>query len=117
MVTDGMEEVGLPQPRLAVDEERVVVTPGLLGHGERRHVGELVRLPDDEVVERVLGDEPGLEVLHRCGELALDGLAGGCPGGVGHRLVGVRPGRGDGGRELDRRLVTEDGDRRLGDGR
>jgi hypothetical protein len=52
-VGDGLHEVRLAEPRVAVDEQRVVDLPRRLRRplrGRRRHV---VRLADDEVVERV----------------------------------------------------------------
>jgi hypothetical protein len=49
--------VGLPDAGRAADEEGVVPVGGLVGDVERRRVGELVRLPDDEVLERVGGVE------------------------------------------------------------
>jgi hypothetical protein len=49
-----VEEVGLAESRVAVDEERVVRLGRRFGDRDRRGVGEPVRLPDDEVVEGVL---------------------------------------------------------------
>ena len=51
---DGLEEMGLPQPGPAVDEERVVRLRRRLGDRERGGVREPVRRADDERVERVL---------------------------------------------------------------
>ena len=57
VVADGVEQVGLAEARPAVDEERVVGVAGLLGHGQRRGVGEAVAAADDELLEGVLGDQ------------------------------------------------------------
>ncbi len=57
VVTDRVEQVGLSEACRAVDEERVVETRRALGDGQGRCVGEAVRGPDDELVERVPGDE------------------------------------------------------------
>src|SRR5206468_10484065 len=68
VVADGVEEVGLAEAGVAVDEQRVVGLGRLLGHGQGGGVGEAVRLPDHEVLERVrrvqgdLGQGGG----HRC---------------------------------------------------
>src|SRR3970282_2620688 len=43
----------LPQAAPAVDEERIVAVPRIVGHGDGGRVGELVSRPDDEAVERV----------------------------------------------------------------
>jgi hypothetical protein len=53
---DGLEEVGLPQAGAAVDEERVVLVPRLLGDRHRRRVREPVRWSDDEGLEAVAAD-------------------------------------------------------------
>ena len=58
VMSDGVEKVCLAEAGVSVDEERVVVAAGLLGHGEGRGVGEPVRGADDEIVEGVFGDEP-----------------------------------------------------------
>ena len=50
---DSLHEMRLPEPRVAVEEERVVDLPRCLRRGMRGRGGELVRLSDDEVVERV----------------------------------------------------------------
>ena len=54
VVADGVEQVGLAEPGVAVDEERVVRLRRRLGDGDRGGMGEAVGLADDEVVERVL---------------------------------------------------------------
>jgi hypothetical protein len=54
VVADRVQEVGLAQPRVAVDEERVVGLRGRFGDGDGRRVREAVGLTDDEVVEAVL---------------------------------------------------------------
>ena len=53
LVRDGLHEVCLAEPGVAVDEERVVDLAGRLRDGVRGGGRELVRLSDDEVVERV----------------------------------------------------------------
>ena len=53
LVGDRLHEVRLAEPGVAVDEERVVDLAGRLGDGMGGRGGELVRLSDDEVVERV----------------------------------------------------------------
>ena len=51
VVSDRLQEMGLAQSGVAVDEQRVVGPTGRLGHRQRRGVGESVRRPDDEGVE------------------------------------------------------------------
>ena len=53
VVSYRLEKMGLPKSHSPVDEERVVRRARGLGGGKRRGVGEPVRGPDDEVVERV----------------------------------------------------------------
>ncbi len=53
VVPDGVQQVGLAQAHAAVEEERVVAAPGLVGDGARGGVGELVRVADHEGVELV----------------------------------------------------------------
>ena len=53
LVRDGLHEVRLAESGVAVDEERVVDLAGGLADGVSGSGGELVRLSDDEVVERV----------------------------------------------------------------
>ena len=52
-VTDGLHQVGLAHAHAAVEKERVVGLRGLLGHGQRGRMRELVRRADDERFERV----------------------------------------------------------------
>jgi hypothetical protein len=68
VVADGVQEVGLAETGVAVDEERVVGLRGSLGDGDGGRVRESVGLTDDEVVERVLGVEARL-VAQRSGLL------------------------------------------------
>ena len=56
---DRVEQVGLAQPGLAVDEQRVVGLGRRLGDRDRGGVGEPVARADDEGVEGVLRVEPG----------------------------------------------------------
>ena len=60
VVADGVQEVGLAQPGVAVDEQRVVGPGRLLGHGQGGGVGEAVGLADDEGLEGVVGVEADL---------------------------------------------------------
>ncbi len=55
----GVEKVGLSQTGAAVDEQRVVVSPGLFGDRHRRGPGEAVGLSDDEALEAISGDQVG----------------------------------------------------------
>ncbi len=52
---DRVQQVGLAQPGLAVDEQRVVGLGRRLGHGHGGRVREAVGRADDEAVEGVLG--------------------------------------------------------------
>jgi hypothetical protein len=56
---DRMQQVGLAQPGVAVDEQRVVGLGRRLGDRDRRGVREPVARSDHERLERVLGVEPG----------------------------------------------------------
>ena len=56
---DGVEQVRLPEPGRAVEEERVVGLSRHLSRGQRGGVGEAVALADDELLEAVLGVEAG----------------------------------------------------------
>ena len=93
VVADRVEQVGLAEPGVAVDEQRVVRAPGCLGDGLGGGVGQPVGGRGHEGVE----GEPGVE-------------------GDGHRVAGIRrsvrrqgPVRaGDGGRVPNRRgLVVQ----------
>lgn len=59
VVADGVQQVGLAEARVAVDEERVVCL-GRLGDGDCRGMGEPVGPADDEGVEAVLRVETGV---------------------------------------------------------
>ena len=89
VVADGVQEVGLAEPGVAVDEERVVRLGRRLGHGDRRRVGEAVGAADDEVVEVVLRVQAG--VGSATADVLIDG--GGALVGSVYGLL-----------ELDRRL-------------
>ena len=98
-VRDGVKQVGFAEPALPVDEERVIGGGGVARHGDAGGVGEFVRLPDDEVIEGVLGEDLfrfkiRADVRHllviplraqrigrggRCGACPYHGA---CPGGV-----------------------------------
>ena len=58
VVADRVQQVGLAQPGLAVDEQRVVRLGRRLGHRDRGGVREPVARADDEGVEGVLRVEP-----------------------------------------------------------
>jgi hypothetical protein len=55
-----LQQVGLAQAGVAVDEQRVVGLRGSLGDGDRRGVREPVARADDEGLEGVLRVQPGL---------------------------------------------------------
>ena len=59
VVPDRVQQVGLAQARLAVDEQRVVGLGRRFGDGDRGGVREPVARPDDEGLEGVLRVEPG----------------------------------------------------------
>ena len=61
VVADRVQQVGLAQPGVAVDEQRVVGLAGRLGHRDGGGVREPVGRADDEGLEGVLRVEPGLE--------------------------------------------------------
>ena len=70
VVADRVEQVGLAEARVAVDEERVVRLGRCFGDGDGGGVREAVGLADDEVVERVLRVQArlvahGARLLHR----------------------------------------------------
>ena len=53
-VGDGIQQVGLAQAGLAVDEERVVVLCRMLGHSQGRCVGQLVGVAHHEALKGIL---------------------------------------------------------------
>jgi len=53
LVRDGLHEVGLADPGIAIDEQRVVDARRRLGNRVRRSGGELVGLSDHEIAECV----------------------------------------------------------------
>ncbi len=59
VVAHGVEQVGLAQTGVAVDEQRVVGRRRLLGHRHGRSVGEAVRRPDHELLEGVVRIQGG----------------------------------------------------------
>ena len=79
VVPDRVQQVGLAQPGVAVDEQRVVGAGRRLGHGDRGRVGEAVARTDDEGVERVLRVEAGIPVV--VGVLGADRTPGAAAGG------------------------------------
>ena len=83
VVPDGVEEVGLAQPGVAVDEQRVVGASGRLGHRLGGGVGQAVRRGGDEGVE----GEAGVE-RDRGGLPASSGDAAGRPVLVTGRVSG-----------------------------
>ena len=60
VVADGVQQVGLAQTGVAVDQQWVVGLAGCLGHGDGRRVREAVGRADHEGLEGVLRVEPGL---------------------------------------------------------
>jgi hypothetical protein len=68
-VADGVQEVGLAESRVAVDEERVVGLRRRLGHGDSCGMSEPVGSADDEVVEVVLRVQPGVGAATRVGRV------------------------------------------------
>ena len=64
VVADGVQQVGLAQPGVAVDEQRVVGLGRRLGDGDGGGVGEPVAGADDEGVEGVLRVQPGVVLAH-----------------------------------------------------
>src|SRR5690606_18127823 len=86
-VSDGLHEVRLAQPRVAVNEQRVVEAPGGLRYGMRRCISQLVRLSNNEVVEGVALVERGGRIAAR--ERSCDGgLVGGWSDEQVHLLSG-----------------------------
>ena len=61
VVADGVQQVGLAQAGVAVDQQRVVGLARRLGDRDRGRVREPVGRADDEGLEGVLRVEPGLE--------------------------------------------------------
>src|SRR5215475_14063940 len=59
LMTDGMKEVGLAKTDAAVDEERIVGFRWQLGHRMARGLRKLVRVADDEGIERVASGKTG----------------------------------------------------------
>ena len=55
-----MQEVGLAEAGVAIDEQRVVCLGRCFGYGYGRRVGKAVRSSDDEVIEVVFGVETGV---------------------------------------------------------
>ncbi len=87
-VGDGVEEVGLPEAGVAVDEERVPGLAGVRGDRLRRGEGEAVRLADDEGVEGVARVRPDLAGV-RSGGVRRGADAAACTGA----RAGARSGR------------------------
>ena len=79
IVADRVQQVGLAQARIAVDEQRVVGLGGRFGHGHGGGVGEAVRRTDHEGIEDVLRVQPA-ELVRGAGQhglrLLLDQLVG-----------------------------------------
>ena len=94
VVADRVQQVGLAQAGLAVDEQRVVRLGRRLGDGDRGRVREPVARADDEGLERVLRVEPGRLAL-RAG-LRARGRCRGCPAAArcwpGAAVVGLGAG-------------------------
>ena len=71
VVADGLQQVGLAEAGVAVDEQRVVGETGSFGDRQRGGMGEPVGRADDERVERVLGVQ---RVAGALAERAIDDL-------------------------------------------
>ena len=80
-MADRVQEVGLAESGLAVDDERVVCLAGRLGDRHGSGVREAVGRTDDEVLEQVARVEPGL------GDAADAGRRGGALGPARDELV------------------------------
>jgi len=65
VMTDSVQEMGFAQAGVRVDEKRVVLAAGLFGDGHGGRIGESVGGADNEIVERVLGDEAVLPMDRR----------------------------------------------------
>ncbi len=80
VVADRVQEMGLPEAGLPVDEERVVGLGRHLGDGERGGVPEPVAVADDELVERVARVEAGRRpAVLDCGVAGCGGVPARCP--------------------------------------
>ena len=88
VVAERVQQVGLAQPGVAVDGQRVVRLARVLRDGDGRGVGEAVRRADDEGLEGVLRVEPGADVLARA-----EAVGRSAGGGASGR--GAAAGRGD----------------------
>ena len=105
-MADGLEQVGLAEAGVAVDEQRVVLAGRRLGDGQGGGVGEPVGRADHEGVEGV----PRVDVVHRDVTGPPAAREGGRRGG---RRDGPR-GLGLGGRDLEGELDVAGPD--LGEG-
>ena len=80
-VSDGLQKVGLTQPRTPVDEQRIVAVSWILGYSLSGGAGELVAVTDNKGIKRI----PGIEQWQT-------GLLGGgrfTPAAYSGRLAGV----------------------------
>ena len=67
-MSDALHEVGLAQPDPAVEEQGVEGDRAALGHAPRGGMGQFVRFPNDEALERITkireeSDDPELKKL------------------------------------------------------
>jgi hypothetical protein len=102
VVADGVEQVGLAQPGVAVDEQRVVGLARCLGHRHGGRVREAVGRADDEGLEGVLRVESRLQ-----GVRAYAAVDRG--GGLGRARGHLAPGCGGHGAEVGCRGSGERG--------
>jgi len=97
LLANCLEQVGLAQTHIAMNEERVVSLARLLGHGNAGRVRKAIARPDYKIFKGIVGVEgdwlvgvvedsadAGVEVEDDAGEAAGDGL-----GGVGEDLLAL----------------------------
>ena len=64
-MADGVKQVSLTQPHAGIYEERIVALPGGIGYRSSGAIGQLVRRPNHEGIERVLGIKGGHGLCRR----------------------------------------------------
>ena len=78
VVADGVHQMGLAQPRVAVQEQGVVALGRCVGHAHGEVVGFFVGFAPDEIVKGVFGRQMGIEFLDRFDRLGRICLYGRC---------------------------------------